>query len=115
MKMQTGDIIDRISILTLKVIHDPNVLSQIREELNDLFFDFDSRSVPQVYALFELLGINSMIWNLESDIRSGKEGKLGLEEVGKRALAIRDLNKRRVMIKNGMSKYKEIKICHASE
>lgn len=115
MKMQTGDIIDRLSILILKVVHEPNVLAHIREELNDLFFDFDSRSVPQIYALFDLLGINSQIWNLESDIRAGKEGKLGLEEVGERALTIRDLNKRRVMIKNGMSKYKEIKISHASE
>jgi hypothetical protein len=70
--------------------------------------------------LVKLYTINGRIWNLESDIRQGKEGLLGLEEVGRRALAIRDFNGERIRLKNRITdligeKYKEIKIDHASE
>ena len=44
--------------------------------------------------------MNGKIWDLESDIRKGKEGELGLEEVGRRAIAVRELNKIRVGYKN---------------
>jgi hypothetical protein len=55
------------------------------------------------------------MWTLEADLRKGKEGELGLEEVGRRAIAIRDLNKQRVTLKNSISKFKDIKINHVSE
>ena len=69
--------------------------------------------------LEELYKVNGKIWDLESDIRKGKEGLLGLEEVGRRAIAIRDLNKIRIRIKNEIveetgSGFKDIKINHAS-
>ena len=67
----------------------------------------------------ELYIVNGMIWDLESDIRKGKEGELGLEEVGRRAITIRELNGKRVAIKNKVntihnSGFTEIKINHAS-
>lgn len=69
-------------------------------------------------AILELDHIHRQIWALESDIRQGREGLLGLEEVGRRALAIRDLNAQRVEIKNRIaSAYglpQEIKSDHAS-
>ena len=56
---------------------------------------------------------------MESDIRKGKEGELGLEEVGRRAIAIRDINGLRIMIKNEIAKYfgefLEKKYNHGSE
>jgi len=69
--------------------------------------------------LEELYKVNGKIWDLESDIRKGKEELLGLEEVGRRAIAIRDLNKIRIRIKNEIveetgSGFKDIKINHAS-
>lgn len=46
-----------------------------------------------VGELVDKLSITNLkIARLEADIRDGKEGVLGLEEVGRRALAIRDLN-----------------------
>jgi hypothetical protein len=70
--------------------------------------------------LTSLYVINGKIWDLEADIRQGKEGILGLEEVGRRALAIRDFNGERIRLKNEITelvgeKYKEIKIDHASQ
>jgi hypothetical protein len=67
----------------------------------------------------DLKKTNGQIWDLESDIRKGKEGELGLEEVGRRAIAIRDINGLRIMIKNEIAKhfgeFLEKKYNHGSE
>lgn len=71
--------------------------------------------------LFDRLCIaNIKISILESDIRKGKEAELGLEEVGRRALEIRDINKERVALKNALKDifqdgFKDIKVKHRSE
>jgi len=62
---------------------------------------------------------NIKISILESDIRKGKEDELGLEEVGRRALEIRDINKERVALKNTLKDifkdgFKDIKVKHRS-
>ena len=63
--------------------------------------------------------INGRIWDLESDIRKGKEGELGSEEVGRRALMIRNINSERIALKNQIAvfhnEYGERKYNHASE
>ena len=63
--------------------------------------------------------INLKIWHLEHEIRQGGEGKFTLEEVGRRALLVRDLNKERVAYKTALNKieekyYNDIKIDHRS-
>ena len=63
---------------------------------------------------------NKRIWDLEAAIRQGKEGEIGLEEVGRRAIEIRNINGERVGIKREIVSvigrgYKDIKINHASE
>ena len=68
----------------------------------------------------KLYEANAKTWDLEADIRKGKENKLGLEEVGRRAIAIRESNAERIKIKNDIVSsvgegYEEIKINHASE
>jgi hypothetical protein len=62
---------------------------------------------------------NIKISILESDIRKGKEAELGLEEVGRRALEIRDINRERVALKNELKRifgdgFKDIKVNHRS-
>jgi hypothetical protein len=64
--------------------------------------------------------VNVKIALLEVDIRQGREGSLGLEEVGRRALAIRDLNRERVALRNALNEtldpeaFTEHKVRHAS-
>lgn len=113
-----SEILDRYSIATLKKqranADNDQELADLLEEINkyksDVIEDF----------LNKLIEVNGKIWDLESDIRKGKEGELGLEEVGRRAIKIRELNKVRVGYKNQIVElfnegYKDIKINHASE
>ena len=98
MKMSNGEFLDRLSILILRAVHGDS------QDLVSYLSEFKGKDAQTLVGLLE---INNKIWGLESDIRQGKE--LGLEEVGRRAIAIRDLNKQRVRLKN------EKKIDHASQ
>ena len=70
--------------------------------------------------LVDRLGIvNNKIWHLENEIRHMKELRLPLNEIGRRALMIRDLNKERVAYKNAIDDISEeffgdLKVDHAS-
>ena len=48
--------------------------------------------------------INGEIWKLESDIRMNKEKSLGLEECGRRAIEIREINNKRIEAQNVVNK-----------
>lgn len=115
MEISKGDLVDRFSIVKLKSerteVDCSDEFAALIQEINktDGLIDF----VQNLYT------VNGLIWDLESDIRKGKEGELGLEEVGRRAIAIRELNGKRVAIKNEVntiynSGFTEIKINHAS-
>ena len=104
MKMQIGEIADRYSILLLK-------LERTDLEITQEVDDYKSAIEPYIGIstwVEKLKAINGRIWDLESDIRRGKEKELGLEEVGRRALMIRDINNERVACKNEITTlYKE--------
>lgn len=115
--MPISEIADRYSICLLKSerLRNENIeaeLNKLKEEISQF-----KNVLSFVERLYE---VNGKIWDLEADIRSGKEEKLGLEEVGRRAIMIRDLNKQRISIKNEMVEcfnegFSEIKINHASQ
>jgi hypothetical protein len=70
--------------------------------------------------LESLKQIHNKIWELESELKTGCESELGLEEIGRRAIAVRDHNNKRIALKNAMAeklgcKVKEIKQDHLSE
>ena len=107
-----GDMIDKISILYRKTQRDPK---GSREEFEALINELKTPTtilprMPQtqtnaalINAIIALCDANYSIWELESDIRTlGPEAtnKLGLEEIGRRALKIRDYNKKRIEAKN---------------
>jgi hypothetical protein len=114
MEMSLGEIADRYSIIKLK---SERTDVDCKEEFNTLKNELNG---DEIYAYVDqLYEVNGRIWDLESDIRKGKEGELGLEEVGRRAIMIRDFNKERINIKNTINTiYKtgfiEKKINHAS-
>lgn len=60
------------------------------------------------------------IWEMEKLLKSGLEDQLPLDEIGRRAIKIRNLNSERIVIKNTLSKklgcdVVEIKKDHLSE
>ena len=68
----------------------------------------------------DLKCIHNEIWNLEAELKSGREAELALEEIGRRAIAIRDHNNKRVALKNAIAEklecpIREIKKDHLSE
>jgi hypothetical protein len=77
--------------------------------------------VQNVRELYEnLKDIHRQIWSLEAELKSGREQEISLEEIGRRAISIRDWNNKRVSIKNKIAellgcKVRELKKDHLSE
>jgi hypothetical protein len=125
MEINQGDLLDRLAIVKLKSERiDAQIMEAELKELETALAEAkegtDSLQIEWEDLLQLLKIINGYIWDLESDIRKGKEGELGLEEVGRRALMIRDLNNIRVWTKNLVIRisgqgYADIKKDHASE
>lgn len=68
----------------------------------------------------DLKRIHNEIWELEALLKTGREAELALEEIGRRAIAIRDHNNKRVALKNKIAEklncsVREIKQDHLSE
>jgi len=74
-----------------------------------------------VRTLFdELKEIHNTIWELEKELKSGKELELDLAEIGRRAILIRDWNNKRIGVKNKIAELlecpvREVKRDHLSE
>ena len=122
MEMPLAEVLDRLSILKLKIerINEPH-LKKEQESFNIAIQEFKNNGIKiKDEWLNELYIVNAKIWDLESDIRKGKEGELGLEEVGRRAILIRNLNRERVALKNKIIEetgigFKDVRVNHASE
>lgn len=93
---------------------------------NQVELDFYDRQAQHLdlslvhQELEQLQQIHNEIWELEKELKSGKESQLPLEEIGRRAIKIRDWNNKRVGIKNVMAEklscpVRELKKEHLSE
>ena len=81
------------------------------------------RQLPQSaeleYNITEITKIHNGIWDLEWQLKSGVDHLLPLDEIGRRAIAIRDLNNKRITFKNSIAsmfnmEMREIKTDHLS-
>ena len=122
MEMPLPELLDRLVIVRLKAerIKDKEKEEELKFYINELEEYKKKGIVVKGEWLQMLYDINGKIWDLESDIRKGKEGELGLMEVGRRAIEIRNLNKLRISIKNEITEvtgsgFKDVKVNHASE
>jgi hypothetical protein len=113
-----GDLIDRLSILTMKIYFgSEDAISEHRYlEQGLASFGVHGKMVTNV---MRLMLMNRLIWELENEMRKdGGEDRLGLEECGRRAIRIRDFNKKRIEYKNIITEiakgFKECKIQHRS-
>ena len=92
-------------------------------------FDYELEWIQTLPKNIDIIGISfytcnteihRQIWNLEWQLKTGVEDQLSLEEIGRRAIAIRDWNNRRISYKNSIAavfglKLREIKTDHLSD
>jgi len=110
MKMPISEIIDRFTITKLK---SERTDEDVSKELSVYQLELEKYNVDLSDFIKRMYDINMQIWETESDIR--KRTNLPLEEIGRLALKVRDLN----CIRNGIKAeivdafsegFKEIKI-----
>jgi hypothetical protein len=118
MKFPVIELVDRFAIARVKS-KKTNRANQ--EELEFYIEQLNNLDLSKIdNELQELFDIHWTIWGLESELKSGREDELSLEEIGRRALLIRDWNNKRVTLKNKIAEIlddsvREIKVDHASQ
>ena len=111
------ELIDRLAIAKLKF----EKTQANKEELD--FYTKQIEPYNLTFVMMEVLqlyDIHLQIWDLEALLKSGRESELPLEEIGRRAIEIRNLNNKRVALKNTIAEklgcvVREIKKDHISE
>lgn len=102
MDVPLSEIIDRISILMLKI--ENRDLPAFHEELKECNQEVEKMKEKGILVkeewLDDLYKINKYQWDLESKNKEGQEGKLSLEELGRVYIELQISNKRRVAVKN---------------
>ena len=115
MKMPLSEILDRYTITKLK---SERTSEDVSDELQTYKSevenpDYSEKSSEIASFVDRLYGINGELWDTEKDIRKGVD--MPLEKVGRLALKVRDLNRKRNEIKAEVvdtfsEGFKEIKI-----
>jgi hypothetical protein len=113
--MPLSEILDRYTITKLKSERtNEDVFDELRTYKTEIDNpDYIERSSQIVSFIDRLYGINGQLWDTEKDIRNGVD--MALDEVGRLALKVRDLNCKRNEIKAEIVEafaegFKEIKI-----
>jgi hypothetical protein len=121
MKLNPGELADKMTITQLKLYYcdDAELKESLKTKLDALRQEWlDMNPEVRVRALeLELLSANHNIWQLEADIRNGILDDL--QEIGRRALQIRNINRDRIELVNQINQHydipPEVKINHVSE
>lgn len=102
MEMNIGEFLDRTSILLHKAQKiKGDSYPEFVKYATELLLEVPEENIMELIKGFrKLYKINGEMWKLEFDIRMGREKILGYEEIGKRALKIRNLNSKRIEVQN---------------
>ena len=97
------ELIDRLCIARVK-----HARTQGANQVELDWYEQRFRQLPQSAELDEavqaMTDIHHAIWDLEWQLKSGVEQMLSLQEIGRRAIAIRDFNNRRIAFKNTVAR-----------
>jgi hypothetical protein len=119
------ELIDRLCIARIK--HErtqganQDELDWYEDKYRQLIAIMDARQRETLdHNIAEITVIHNKIWDLEWQLKSGVEHLLSMDEIGRRAIAIRDWNNRRITYKNSIAelfglKMREIKTDHLSD
>jgi hypothetical protein len=111
------ELIDRLAIADVKFKRTGANQEELTWYMNQAT-KLDLVAIEDLYI--NLLAIHNQIWDLEAELKTGRETGLPLEEIGRRAIAIRDHNNKRISIKNAIAErlgcgVREIKQDHLSQ
>jgi hypothetical protein len=113
------ELIDRLCIARVK-----HARTQGANQIELDWYEDKFRQLPQSPELDAdiqaMTDIHHAIWDLEWQLKSGVEQMLSLQEIGRRAIAIRDHNNKRIAYKNSIASIlghpvKEIKQDHLAD
>jgi len=113
------ELVDRLCIARVKHAR-TNGANQVERD----WYEDKLAQLPQSAELDEAIqamtDIHHAIWDLEWQLKSGVEQMLSLQEIGRRAIAIRDHNNKRIAYKNSVASIlghpvKEIKHDHLAD
>lgn len=122
--MPVCEICDRLTIVMLKIERLPDDAADkalLRRQEAYYKRGVDQSNVQITNLLHKLLWCNGKIWDLEHELRKGMDDNLGYDEIGRRAVAIRDMNRMRVQYKNaiaeltGQPEFTDCKMNHLSQ
>jgi hypothetical protein len=101
-----AEVCDRYTIAQLKAQRLPaeENTDQFNEQVDyySAGIDWENRKLSDLVE--KLYECNAAVWDAEYAIRKCQDEELGLKEIGRRALRIRDLNKQRIAVKNEICK-----------
>ena len=96
------ELIDRLCIARVK-----HARTQGANQIELDWYEDKLSQLPQCAELTEVIermtDIHHAIWDLEWQLKSGVEQMLSLQEIGRRAIAIRDFNNKRIAYKNSVA------------
>jgi len=96
------ELIDRLCIARVK-----HARTQGANQVELDWYEDKFRQLPQSVELDAdiqaMTDIHHAIWDLEWQLKSGVEQMLSLQEIGRRAIAIRDFNNKRIAYKNSIA------------
>ena len=121
--MPICELCDRLTIAQLKLDRLPDEEIDkvgLQKQIEYYESGIDQKNKDLLGLILKLHKINGLMWDAEYAIRKGLDADLGLEEIGRRAIHIRDLNRDRVAIKNEITvladqpEFQDCKMNHAS-
>ena len=96
------ELVDRLCIARVK-----HTRTQGANQVERDWYEHKLAQLPQSTELDEAIqamtDIHHAIWDLEWQLKSGVEQMLSLQEIGRRAIAIRDFNNKRIAHKNSVA------------
>jgi hypothetical protein len=112
------ELIDRLAIADVKFKRTNGANAEELTWYMNQAIPLEMESIEDLYI--NLVSIHNQIWDLEAELKTGREAELALEEIGRRAIAIRDWNNQRIRVKNAIAErldcpVREIKQDHLSE
>ncbi len=118
--MPLNEVADKYTIAKLKYERLPDEnLEALSQQIQYYAAGLDFADTALGNLVGRLYEINGHMWDAEHAIRLGQDQSLGLEEIGRRALHIRDLNLTRMQIKNLIAEhtgsgFQEVKMNYAT-